>query len=84
MEWLRSAVCAGEAPEPFFPAGTNEPDPRAVPAAGAARARRPVITRCPSFASGGGRASGAGGGPGEEERVALLRTAGDDPRRTTV
>ncbi|GAT81848.1 transcriptional regulator [Streptomyces sp. F-3] len=75
----------GEDPGPFLAAGTGEPAPRSIADAGAVRARRPVITRGPFHAHGGGRPPGAGGGTGEEERIALLRTARDDsPRRTAV
>ncbi|GAA0922498.1 hypothetical protein GCM10009549_42250 [Streptomyces thermoalcalitolerans] len=85
MEWLCGAVRVGEDPGPSLPAGTGEPAPRNDADAEAVRARRPAITRGPSRIHGGGRTLGAGGGTGEEERTALLRTARDDfPRRTAV
>ncbi|MFE1755735.1 WhiB family transcriptional regulator [Streptomyces anandii] len=85
MEWLRSAACVGEDPELFFPVGTHGPALRDTAAAKRVCARCPVITQCLSFALGSGQTSGVWGGTGEEERLALLRTARDDAaRRSTV
>ncbi|PZH08479.1 transcriptional regulator [Streptomyces sp. NTH33] len=85
MEWLRSAACVGEDPELFFPVGTTGPALRDVEGAKRICARCPVTTECLSFALSSGQTSGVWGGTGEEERVALLRTARDDStRRTTV
>ncbi|MFE2507376.1 WhiB family transcriptional regulator [Streptomyces naganishii] len=85
MEWLRSAACVGEDPELFFPVGTRGPALRDTAAAKRVCARCPVITQCLSFALSSGQTSGVWGGTGEEERLALLRTARDDvARRSTV
>ncbi|MDQ0687748.1 WhiB family redox-sensing transcriptional regulator [Streptomyces achromogenes] len=85
MEWLRVAACVGEDPEMFFPVGTAGPALREAEAAKRVCARCPVSAECLSYALGSGQTSGVWGGTGEQERVALLRTASHDAtRRSTV
>ncbi|MFD7687686.1 WhiB family transcriptional regulator [Streptomyces sp. NPDC059781] len=80
MEWLRSAACAGEDPELFFPVGSTGPALRDL-AAERVRARCRATPRCPGFALDSGPASGVRGGTGEDEREAPLRRTTDDSRR---
>ncbi|WP_189220429.1 MULTISPECIES: WhiB family transcriptional regulator [Streptomyces] len=82
MEWLRHAACVGEDPDLFFPVGTSGPALDDIAAAKRICADCPVIGECLSWALGGGRVSGVWGGLSEDERAALLRTAGDtsEPR----
>ncbi|MEH0449445.1 WhiB family transcriptional regulator [Streptomyces sp. B21-102] len=85
MEWLHVAACVGEDPELFFPVGTAGPALREAAAAKRVCARCPVRAECLSYALGSGQTSGVWGGTGEQERVALLRTAPHDAtRRITV
>ncbi|MFE9775369.1 WhiB family transcriptional regulator [Streptomyces sp. NPDC005931] len=85
MEWLRSAACAGEDPELFFPVGTSGPAVRDVTAAKRVCARCPVTTQCLDYAlSSGGRASGVWGGTCDEEREELLRGTTNTSRRRSA
>ncbi|MFE2279883.1 WhiB family transcriptional regulator [Streptomyces sp. NPDC059454] len=81
MEWLRSAACAGEDPELFFPVGSTGPALRDLAAAKRVCARCRVSAQCLGFAVEGGLTSGVWGGTGEDEREALLRGTTDDSRR---
>ncbi|WP_320782580.1 WhiB family transcriptional regulator [Streptomyces sp. CRN 30] len=82
MEWLRHAACVGADPDLFFPVGTSGPAVRDTAAAKRICADCPVIGQCLEWALGSGRTSGVWGGLSEDERAALLRTAGDvnEPR----
>ncbi|CAM5226412.1 Transcriptional regulator WhiB1 [Streptomyces alboniger] len=80
MEWLRGAACVGEDPELFFPVGTTGPALRDIAAAKRVCARCPVTPECLAFALDCGQTSGVWGGTCEEERDALLRSAGEDAR----
>ncbi|MDX5567389.1 WhiB family transcriptional regulator [Streptomyces sp. ID05-04B] len=71
-------------PELFFPVGTAGPALREAAAAKRVCARCPVRAECLSFALDSGQASGVWGGTGEQERVALLRTASHDARRRST
>jgi WhiB family redox-sensing transcriptional regulator len=85
MEWLRSAACAGEDPELFFPVGTTGPALRDVADAKRVCARCPVDRQCLAYALALGPTSGVWGGTCEEERTDLLRvtrTGHDVGRRT--
>lgn len=73
MEWLRSAACADEDPELFFPVGTTGPALQDVEAAKEVCARCPVSYQCLVWALDTGQTSGVWGGTCEEERAALLR-----------
>ncbi len=84
MEWLRGAACVGEDPELFFPVGTTGPALRDIAAAKRVCARRPVTCECLTFALDCGQISGVWGETCEEERDALLPTAGEDARRGSI
>ncbi|MEU0071118.1 WhiB family transcriptional regulator [Streptomyces sp. NPDC006332] len=84
MEWLRRAACVGMDPEVFFPVGTTGPALRDIAAAKQVCARCPVIPECLAFALDCGQTSGVWGGTCEEERDALLRSAGEDARRRSI
>ncbi|WP_437073594.1 WhiB family transcriptional regulator [Streptomyces sp. enrichment culture] len=73
MEWLRSAACAGEDPELFFPVGTAGPALRDLAAAKQVCACCTVARECLSYALGLGPTAGVWGGVPEEERTDLLR-----------
>ncbi|MEV0219613.1 WhiB family transcriptional regulator [Streptomyces sp. NPDC050704] len=73
MEWLRSAACADEDPELFFPVGTTGPARQEIAAAKRICARCPVTGQCLAWALATGQTSGVWGGTGEDERAALLR-----------
>jgi WhiB family redox-sensing transcriptional regulator len=73
MEWLRSAACAGEDPELFFPVGTAGPALRDVAAAKQVCDRCVVARECLSYALDLGPTAGVWGGTREEERADLLR-----------
>ncbi|MEW2075210.1 WhiB family transcriptional regulator [Streptomyces sp. NPDC013433] len=81
MEWLRSAACAGEDPEPFLPVGPTGPASRDLAAAERVRARCRVTAPCPGLALDGGPAPGVRGDPGEDGRATPLRGTTDDSRR---
>ncbi|MFI6208287.1 WhiB family transcriptional regulator [Streptomyces sp. NPDC051041] len=84
MEWLRSAACAGEDPELFFPVGAAGPALRDTEAAKRICSRCPVITECLTFALSSGQTSGVWGGTCEEERDALLRAPMYDATRRSA
>ncbi|MFC8390379.1 WhiB family transcriptional regulator [Streptomyces sp. NPDC057238] len=81
MKWLRSAACAGEDPELFFPVGSTGPALRDLAAAKRVCARCRVTPQSLGFALDSGPTSGVRGGTGEDERAALLRRTTDDSRR---
>lgn len=74
----------GEDPELFFPVGTQGPALRDAAAAKRVCARCPVTVQCLSYALSSKQAAGVWGGTCEEERDALLRTAGDRTRASTA
>ncbi|WP_189866804.1 WhiB family transcriptional regulator [Streptomyces poonensis] len=86
MEWLRQAACVGEDPDLFFPVGTTGPALQDIADAKRICAGCPVISECLSWALGSGQTSGVWGGLAEDERTALLRTAGDtsEPRHDVM
>ncbi|MEU1018364.1 WhiB family transcriptional regulator [Streptomyces sp. NPDC005900] len=73
MEWMRSAACAEEDPELFFPVGSTGPAVRDIADAKEVCARCPVSGECLAYALSTGQASGVWGGTCEEERVALRK-----------
>ncbi|WP_327699007.1 WhiB family transcriptional regulator [Streptomyces sp. NBC_00459] len=80
MEWLWRAARTGEEPELFLPVGTKGPAVRDTVAAKRVCSHCPVTPQCLDRALRSGQTAGVWGGTCEQERAALLRTAGERVR----
>ncbi|MDX2649328.1 WhiB family transcriptional regulator [Streptomyces sp. NBC_00510] len=75
MGWWRSAACADEDPELFFPVSSSGPGAGQEARAKAVCERCPVVGDCLEWALSTGQSPGIWGGTSEEERRALRRRA---------